>query len=573
MKTENGHKPPRQEAVGGSDILGLLGAATYTWRMVDKSAEFTWRDDDLTTTLLCSNADDIPRTEAEYLERLCGDALSERNQALASLSWNGAKFQIDYQIRTFDGRNIWVEERGLRINGDGKKANHVIGVITNIQTRKIREEQAGYHASFDSLTGLWNKTRIAEGLNHMLATAQRYDRQASYLVLSITNIMDINTTYGYEAGDLLVKAVANRLKANVRKPDICGRISGRAFGIGLSDSGTEEMQTIAERILETVSGSPYSTQHGDLHAKFSIGGSALSQKATSAADAMQQAATAIAHSSLLGGKFVAYTRDLPDLKPRQVKADLTRDDVVNALNDRRITLAYQPIVHADTRNTHHFECLLRLRRQNGELTSAAEFIMAAERLECVHLLDRRALEIARETLINFPSIKLALNVSAATVKNAETSKDYIGALKSLGPECKRVNVEMTETVALADPAMAGEFSMQVRALGCHFSIDDFGAGHTSFRNLMAIEADEIKIDGSFIRDLSLTPHKQVFVRMMVDLAQTLSIKTVAEMVGSREDASLLTRLGVDYLQGYMFGVPAPSPQVSLKGEPKQAKSA
>ncbi len=562
-----------ENAVGERDIIGLLGAATYTWHLVEDKTKFQWRDEDLTAALFCSRADDIPRSEAEYIERLCDDALSTRNQALGSLSWNGAKFQIDYQIRTFDGRNIWVEERGQRIDGEGKKASHIIGVITNIQTRKIQEEQAGYHASFDSLTGLWNKSRIAEGLNHMLATAQRYDRQASYIVLSIANIMDINATYGYEAGDRLVKAVADRLKACVRTPDICGRISGRSFGIGLSDCGTKEMQNIAARILKTVSETPYASPHGDLRARFAIGGSALSQKATSATDAMQQAATAIAHSRLKGGNFVAYSRDLPDLKPRQSKADLTRDDVVGALNDRRITLAYQPIVHADTRDTHHFECLLRLRREDGELTSAAEFIMAAERLECVHLLDRRALEIARETLINFPNIKLALNVSAATVKCEQTARDYIGALKSLGPQCKRVNVEMTETVALDDPAMAGQFSMEVRALGCHFSIDDFGAGHTTFRNLMAIEADEIKIDGSFIRDLSLTPHKQVFVRMMVDLAQTFSVKTVAEMVGSREDADLLTRLGVDYLQGFMFGIPAPSPQVSLNNEAKKTKRA
>jgi len=573
MNAINENEAPRKNKTGGHDIFGLLGAATYTWRSAKKTPEFIWQNDDLTAALLCSRAEDIPQSEAEYIERLCDDAVSTRKQALASLSWNGAKFQIDYQVRTFDGRNIWVEERALRINGKGKEPSHIIGVITNIQTRKIREEQAGYHAAFDSITGLWNKTRMAEGLTHMLATAQRYDRQASYVVLSISNIMDINTTYGYEAGDRLVKAVADRLKTCVRSPDICGRVSGRTFGIGLSDCGTKEMQNIAARILEAVSNAPYSSPHGDLHAKFSVGGSALSQKATTATDAMQQAATAIAHSRLKGGKFVAYTRDLPDLKPRQNKTDLTRDDVVNALNDRRITLAYQPLVHADTRETHHFECLLRLRRDDGELVSAAEFIMAAERLECVHLLDRRALEIARETLMNFPSIKLALNVSAATVKCEQTARDYIGALKSLGPECKRVNVEMTETVALDDPAMAGQFSMEVRALGCHFSIDDFGAGHTTFRNLMAIEADEIKIDGSFIRDLSLTPHKQAFVRMMVDLAQTFSVKTVAEMVGSREDADLLTRLGVDYLQGYMFGVPAPSPKVSLRGEPKQAKSA
>jgi len=554
-------------------VIALLGASAYKWQSSKRGVKFTWADDDLTASLLCARVEDIPHTEATFTERLCNDALATRKQAVESLSWNGAKFQIDYQIRTFDGRNIWVEERAQRIAGDGKTPSEIIGVISNIQSRKVREEQAGYHASFDSLTGLWNKTRMAEGLNHMLASAQRYDRQAAYIVLDISNLRDINVTYGYEAGDRLIAAIAKRLKSCVRSPDICGRVTGLSFGIGLSDCGPDQMQKVAERIVKTLSDTPYSSPHGDLYAEFALGGCALSQKATSATDAMEQVYTAVAHSRIRQGAFVAYNRDLPDLKPRQDKAELTRDDIISALNDRRITLAYQPIVHADSRETHHFECLLRLRRDDGEMVSAAEFIMAAETLGCVHLLDRRALEIARKTLLEYPNIQVALNVSAATVQSAETADAYLEALKTLGPACERVIVEMTETVALDDPAMASRFSVETRALGCHFSIDDFGAGHTTFRNLMAIEADEIKIDGSFIRDLSLTPHKQVFVRMMVDLAQTFSVKTVAEMVGSREDADLLTRLGVDYLQGYMFGIPGPSPQVGLKSKPKDARRA
>ncbi|PHS38444.1 MAG: hypothetical protein COA91_08040 [Robiginitomaculum sp.] len=559
-------------------FIALLDAAAYTWRRKsgergEDGPQMLWVDDELTAKLICSRTEDIPRTEVGFLERLCHDARAARDKAVESLSWNGAKFQIDYQIRTFDGRNIWVEERARRISGDGKTAVEIIGVITNIQNRKIREEQAGYHAAFDSLTGLWNQTRMAEGLNHMLATAQRYDRQAAYVVMNLTNIQDVNISHGYEAGDRLIIAIAERLKSCVRSPDICARVSGTGFGIGLSDCDPAQMQKVAERIVKTLANTPYASPHGDLYAEFALGGCALSQKATSAADAMEQVHTAVAHSRVRQGAFVAYARDLPDLKPRQNKAELTCDDIISALNDRRITLAYQPIVHADSRETHHFECLLRLRRDDGEMVSAGDFIMAAERLGCVHLLDRRALEIARETLLAYPDIHIALNVSAATVKSSETAGAYLEALKTLGKATERVIVEMTETVALDDPAMASRFSVEVRALGCRFSIDDFGAGHTTFRNLMAIEADEIKIDGSFIRDLSLTPHKQVFVRMMVDLAQTFSVKTVAEMVGSREDADLLTRLGVDYLQGFMFGLPGPAPQVGLKSTPKDIKRA
>lgn len=564
---------PEQRCNGVHNVIALLGASAYVWSKSDDGTRFNWVNDDLATALLCGRPEDIPRNEADYNERLCDDAHSVRAQAIASLNWNGAKYQIDYQMRTFDGRNIWVEERAQRIAGDGKFATEIIGVISNIQSRKIREEQAGYHASFDNLTGLWNRTRMAEGLNHMLASAQRYDRQAAYVVFDLSNITDINLTYGYEAGDRLISAIADRLKSCVRSPDICGRVSGLSFGIGLSDCNPNQMKKIAERILNTLADTPYGSPHGDLYAEFAVGGCALSQKATNASEAMEQVYTAVAHSRIRQGAFVAYSRELPDLKPRQNKAALTRDDIISALNDRRITLAYQPIVHAESRETHHFECLLRLRRDDGEMVSAAEFIIAAENLGCVHLLDRRALEIARTTLLEYPNIHVALNVSAATVKNAETADAYLEALKTLGKDAERVIVEMTETVALDDPAMASRFSVETRALGCHFSIDDFGAGHTTFRNLMAIEADEIKIDGSFIRDLSLTPHKQVFVRMMVDLAQTFSVKTVAEMVGSREDADLLTRLGVDYLQGYMFGLPGPAPQIGQKRKPKDVKTA
>lgn len=550
-------------------VFGLLGSAVYEFQTGTNGTELVWRDQVVTASILRCRVDDLPKGLGGYADRLCDDAPARRKTALKSLSWNGAKYQIDYQIRTFDGRNIWVEERALRLDGNGKTPTRILGVITNIQTRKIREEQAGYHASFDSRTGLWNRTRMAEGLAQMLAFTKRYKRTSSYLALRLTNLADINSSYGYEAGDRLLRAVAKRLSECVRAPDICGRVSGATFAIGLSDCDGDHLEGVADRISRLLSDHPYGSPHGDLYAEFAVGGYVMDndteqETGMSAQDMMEYVCTAVAHSELRHGGFVPYSTDLPDLKPKQKIAELTRDDIIRALNERRVTLAYQPIVHASSRETHHFECLLRLRRDDGEMVSAAEFIMAAERLDCVHLLDRRALEIGARALNEHSHIHIALNVSAATVKSTETANAYLQALKGLGLNTKRVTLELTETVALEDPAMASRFSVEARALGCQFAIDDFGAGYTTFRNLMAIEADEIKIDGSFIRELSLTPHKQTFVRMMVDLAQTFSVKTVAEMVESREDADLLTRLGVDFLQGYMFGLPAPAPVIGLK---------
>ena len=134
--------------------------------------------------------------------------------------------------------------------------------------------------------------------------------------------------------------------------------------------------------------------------------------------------------------------------------------------------------------------------------------MAAERLGLVNLLDRRALEIAAVALREDPDLHIALNVSAGTLRDEDAASEYIAALKALGPDAARVTIELTETLALDDPAMASLFSIELRKLGCAFAIDDFGSGYTTFRNLMAIEADTIKIDGSFIQDISTQPHKQ-----------------------------------------------------------------
>ncbi|MEM9599906.1 MAG: EAL domain-containing protein, partial [Pseudomonadota bacterium] len=145
------------------------------------------------------------------------------------------------------------------------------------------------------------------------------------------------------------------------------------------------------------------------------------------------------------------------------------------------------------------------------------------------------------------------------IADEAASADYIAALSALGEDTARITIEMTETLALDDPALASAFAADIRALGCSFAVDDFGSGHTSFRNLLAVEADSIKIDGSLVAGVSVDENKQAFIRMMVDLAKTFSVETVAEMVEDRADALVLARLGVDYLQGYYYGRPVPAP--------------
>ena len=421
------------------------------------------------------------------------------------------------------------------------------------------QDRAAYLAAHDDLTGLWNAARFLEALDPFVAFAQAGQIKGLCLRLRVSNLADINTTYGYDQGDRLLKLIAARLKGTLSAPDIAARLSGAEFGAALSNGAAENPDVIAERLQDTLSSESYNSPHGPIKAEFDIAYTELGVQAKSAAQALHQTAAALKSASQSKKTITGFQADTVSSQDSFSQKDFMAEDILSALNDRRMSLAFQPIIDAKTRQLHHYECLLRLRQDSGEIISAGRFIMASERLGLVHLLDRRALELASDALRVHPDIHIALNVSAGTVQDSETAKAYIAALKALGPDVQRVSLELTETVALEAPAMASQFSVEARALGCDFAIDDFGSGYTTFQNLMAIEADMIKIDGSFIEGIARSPHKETFVRMMVDLAQTFGVKTVAEMVDSRADAELLERLGVDYFQGYMFGIPSAAP--------------
>ena len=506
--------------------------------------------------VLNSDHSGVPKTDADWVARLSPMDARERRKAMSRLTWDGAEYKLIYQWRTSQGDTIWIEEQGRRKSGTGDHPAQIDGVMRNVTARKRAEDKAVFLANHDELTGVLNQAALTRSLDHLAALSERQRSEGALLRLRISNLKDINDVYGYDTGDKVLAEIANRLSYILRAPDVLGRIGGADFGLVLYGTPPEEVKAITDRLFILLENSPIKTPQGRLHGKISIGSTQLRTQAKSAQEALSQSLIAVKHAKPF--ELYAYEDSLA-AAAAQVSRAISSQDILDALNQRRLQLAYQPIIETKTSRLHHYECLLRLRREDGEVISAGRFIMAAERLGLVHLLDRRALALASETLIADPSIHLALNVSAGTVKDPVFAAGYIQALKALGPRAKQITLELTETLALDDPAKASEFSDHARSLGCRFAIDDFGSGYTTFRNLMAIEADTIKIDGTLIQGVASDISKQTFVRMMVDLAQTFGVETVAEMVDDRADADILRRLGIDYFQGFMFGVPSAAP--------------
>jgi EAL domain-containing protein (putative c-di-GMP-specific phosphodiesterase class I) len=252
------------------------------------------------------------------------------------------------------------------------------------------------------------------------------------------------------------------------------------------------------------------------------------------------------------GSFQAYRPNIEREAIRRANVRAT-DEIVAALNERRIFLAYETVVSAPDRRASFYECLMRIRRVDGSLIAANDIVPVAERLGLVRLLDFRVLELVIEELAAAPILRASFVSPAST-----TDPDWWAGLGSLLRRhtgvAERLIVEITESAAIQDVDETRGFVARVKDLGCRIAIDDFGAGYTSFRNLRKLGVDIVKIDGAFVQHITRSEDDRAFVRTLIDLARRLRLKTVAEWVQDEAAAKTLEAWGCDYLQGALGGL-------------------
>jgi EAL domain-containing protein (putative c-di-GMP-specific phosphodiesterase class I) len=229
--------------------------------------------------------------------------------------------------------------------------------------------------------------------------------------------------------------------------------------------------------------------------------------------------------------------------------------VQRALKDHRLTFAYQPVVDSATGVVNYYECLLRMIGEDGNIVPASQFVPVIEQLGFIRLIDRYVVEKAVEEVSAFPGYRLGFNISGLTATDRSWLRAVTSLLKDKPSVAQDLVVEITETAALYDLDESARFVSTLRDLGCRVALDDFGAGFTSLRHLQALAVDTVKIDGSFVRNLADNHDNQIFLRHLVGLANGFNLLTVAECVETPEEAAILRREGVGFLQGYYFGRP------------------
>jgi diguanylate cyclase (GGDEF)-like protein len=467
-------------------------------------------------------------------------------------------FRMEFEALTKTARQ-WFELSAVCLFGTGGRAERVTGMVREITEHRNALTRLSYLATNDELTGHLNRSRLRDELTRVIQRSIAEGRSCAFVVTAIDKLAVINETYGFDAADEVIVATGRRLAQALRTSDIIGRTAGNKFGVILGECGEREMSLVAERLHAAVRNDVILTRAGAVSATVSVGAVWLPQGAATSQEAMLRAEEALERAKAMGRNGFAVYSGSAQRESQRRRLINTGDEIMSALNDNRLILAYQPIVGAHSRHAEHHECLLRMRRKDGSVASAGEFIPAAETLGLVRLADRRALEIAVAQLYRHPNIKLSINVSGTTAGDHSWLQSFINYVRENREVAERMTVELTETAALQAFEENARFVTRLRDMGCRVAIDDFGAGYTSFRNLHNLRVDMVKIDGEYIKNLSGSPDNQLFVRTLVDLAKNFQLETVAEWVGSEQDAELLRDFGVDFFQGYYFGEPALAP--------------
>jgi EAL domain-containing protein (putative c-di-GMP-specific phosphodiesterase class I) len=252
------------------------------------------------------------------------------------------------------------------------------------------------------------------------------------------------------------------------------------------------------------------------------------------------------------GTFVAYR---PNIERDALRKENVRstDEIIAALNERRILIGFEPVVTTSGRQLAFHECLMRIRRADGSIVPANAVIPIAEQLGLVRLIDHRVIELVTAELAAAPALKVSVNVSPDSITDPEWWAALGSQLRARPAVAQRMILEITETAAILNIDETAGFVTRAKDLGCRIAIDDFGAGYTSFRNLRRLGVDMIKIDGAFVQNLTRSEDDRVFVRTLIELGRSLGLQTVAEWVQDEETAAILAGWNCDYLQGDLIG--------------------
>lgn len=507
------------------------------------------------------------------------DEVKGQNPRLLKSGQHSADFyrlMWDTLLRT--GRwqgEIWGKRKSGAINpklltisvvlGDDGKITHYVAQYYDITERKQAQEKINELAFFDTVTGLPNRTMLMERLRQAMTLAERSDRYAALLIIDLDHFKNLNDTLGHDVGDLLLKQVAERISQCVREGDTVARLGGDEFVVVLPNLGhsleeaTANTERVAKKIIAMLD-QVYRFDSASHHSTASLGATLFKGTQIPIDNLFKQADMAMYKAKAQGRNTVRFFDPAMEvaLKARTaLEADLRR-----AVEARQFVLHYQAQV-VRPGGVSGAEVLVRWCHPQRGLVSPAEFIPLAEETGVILALGHWVLETACSQLASWgctpamAHLTLAVNVSAAQFAQADFVQQVMAVVQRTGANPQRLKLELTESLLVGNVADIIEKMLSLKNQGIGFSLDDFGTGYSSLAYLSRLPLDQLKIDQSFIRDVSTNPANAAIAKTVIALAQGLGLGVIAEGVETSDQRDFLAASGCHAYQGYFFSRPLP----------------
>lgn len=492
-------------------------------------------------------------SDRETAERLLAAALAAPEQI----------HRWELRKATKSGALIWMRDSARVTRSDNGEPMVLIVSEDTTETWELSEELY-YRTTHDDVTGLLNRREFERRLKSTLDESRHEEMGHCLCYLDLDRFKVLNDNCGHLAGDELLRQIAARLKITFRRHDLLARVGGDEFAILMKHCTPEEAQQAAERVLADIREMTFVWEGrrftlGACVGAVPLGRQRLQHQAIMAA---AEAACEIAKSS--GGNRIHTHSEADRALLQQVGDSRWVPRITDAIANDLFFLEYQSILplHSGHADGQHFELLIRLRDDDGQVVLPSQFLPAAERYNVCGAIDQWVVGAALRWLADprTPLDKVgicSINLSARTLADLAFQTWLQNLLVATSVPTHKLCFEITETAAITNTEQAQRFVNAIKALGCKFAVDDFGSGMASFAYLKRLPVDFVKIDGLFVRDILTDPFSLAMVRSICEVARAGRMQTVAEFAANQETVERLREIGVDYAQGYAIAKPAP----------------
>lgn len=492
-------------------------------------------------------------------ERLVPAAQREQVSKIAGALLSGTEgMRTIHENTTRSGKQIYCEWYSIPLADDLGRPVGILSLSQDITERRQTRQQLDYLAYYDSLTGLPNRTLLEDRLSRSMIEAQRHGVLTALIYLGIDRFKVVNDTMGQDVGDALLKKIAERLQTCVREGDTVARVGGDEYVIVLSDITSEQdVAHVAQKLLDVFT-KPFSIYEHNIYITVSQGITLYPVDHDEIKVLLKNADSAMHHAKEAGGN--TYQFYSPAMTEKARERFVLETHLRQGLEREELLLHYQPQVSLVDGDIVGVEALLRWQHPNLGLVSPARFIPVAEQTGLILPIGEWVLRTACRELRTWieqglPLARIAVNVSSRQFRDEGLAHTILAILEETGLDPKYLELEITESLLIECDARARETLVELKDAGISLALDDFGTGYSSLSYLKHFPIDCIKIDRSFIRDITSDQNDASIVKAIIAMARSLRLKVIAEGVETREQLDYLMSEGCHEVQGFFLGKP------------------